>query len=171
MENSRKFVLCSMLIMMGIVFAESRNTVLHRVGGGRNTWAPNINFTEWSSHEQFYVGDWLYFGFDKQLYNVLEVNKTSYDNCIDKDFITNITRGGRDVFNLTEAKPFYFLSSRGYCSKGMKVAVYVYDFEPPFAAPLLVYNGYPRIICSRTIQHVLLAAAFSVFHSFQIQLN
>lgn len=53
----------------------------------------------------------------------MEVNKTSYENCIDRNFIENITRGGRDVFSLTEAKPYYFLSGNGYCFKGMKVAV------------------------------------------------
>ncbi|GLT68174.1 hypothetical protein SLA2020_404300 [Shorea laevis] len=92
MENFMKMVLWLMVMMMGTFLVECRDSVLHRVGGGRYTWAPNINFTEWSSHEQFYVGDWLYFGFDKSLYNVLEVNETSYENCIDKNFIKNITR-------------------------------------------------------------------------------
>lgn len=38
---------------------EGRQPVLHRVGGGKYTWTPNINFTDWSIHEHFYVGDWL----------------------------------------------------------------------------------------------------------------
>ncbi|KAI4365260.1 hypothetical protein MLD38_021259 [Melastoma candidum] len=113
---------------------EARQPVLHRVGGGRNTWVPNINFTDWSSHEQFYVGDWLYFGFDKRVYNVLEVNKTSYEDCVEEGFITNVTRGGRDVFNLTDAKTYYFICGRGYCFQGMKVAVHVVE-EPPSPPP------------------------------------
>uniref|UniRef100_A0A2N9FMV4 Phytocyanin domain-containing protein n=1 Tax=Fagus sylvatica TaxID=28930 RepID=A0A2N9FMV4_FAGSY len=144
--------------MMSIFCAECRDPVLHRVGGGRYTWAPNINFKEWSSHEQFFVGDWLYFGFDKRLYNVLEVNKTSHDNCIDKDFIKNITRGGRDVFNLTEAKPYYFLSGRGYCFKGMKVAMLVLEYHSPPAVPPEVPNP-ASDICSKMIQLVLLGTA------------
>ncbi|CAK7331943.1 unnamed protein product [Dovyalis caffra] len=115
--------------------AECREPVLHRVGGGKYTWAPNANFTAWAMHETFYVGDWLYFGFDKTRYNVLEVNKMNYDNCSDRNFITNITRGGRDVFNLTVARPYYFLSGHGYCFKGMKLAVYV-QYAPPDPAPL-----------------------------------
>lgn len=59
MENFMKMVLWLMVMMMGTFLVECRDSVLHRVGGGRYTWAPNINFTEWSSHEQFYVGDWL----------------------------------------------------------------------------------------------------------------
>ncbi|KAB5520124.1 hypothetical protein DKX38_024443 [Salix brachista] len=124
--------------------AECREPVLHRVGGGKYTWAPNMNLTAWAMHEKFYVGDWLYFGFDKTRYNVLEVSKMNYNNCDDKNFITNITRGGRDVFNLTEARPYYFLSGLGYCFEGMKVAVYAQYAPPdPDPAPLVVRNGCP----------------------------
>ncbi|KAJ6753105.1 NODULIN 55-2 putative-RELATED [Salix koriyanagi] len=81
-------------------------------------------------HEHFYVGDWLLFVFDKHSYNVLEVNETNYENCNDQGFIKNITRGGRDVVQLTEARPYYFLSSGGYCWGGMKVAINVEDLAP-----------------------------------------
>ncbi|KAM0997072.1 hypothetical protein ACFX13_007059 [Malus domestica] len=124
-----------MVVMIILKVAECRQPVLHRIGGGRNTWAPRINFTQWSSQERFYVGDWLYFGFDKRIYNVLEVNSTSYENCVDKDFIYNITRGGRDVFNLTEAKTYFFLGGRGYCFEGMKVAIHVQEIPPEQLPP------------------------------------
>ena len=96
----------------------------------------------------------------------MEVNKTSYENCIDKNFIKNITQGGRDVFNLTNAKPYYFLSGRGHCSKGMKVAVDVHDYAAPppplVVAPFLVYNGgYASTANSRLIQLVMLATALA----------
>ncbi|KAL4611204.1 hypothetical protein ACB092_08G106500 [Castanea dentata] len=159
MENFRKVILCLIVIMMGIFCAKCRDPVLHRVGGGRYTWAPNINFEDWSSHEQFFVGDWLYFGFDKHLYNVLEVNKTSYEKCIDKGFIKNVTRGGRDVFNLTEARPYYFLSGRGYCFKGMKVEILVRDYLAPPAVPIVVHKTSAADISGNNIQPVLIATA------------
>ena len=59
MEDFMKIVLWLIAIMMGTFLVECRDSVLHRVGGGRYAWAPHINFAEWSSHEQFYVGDWL----------------------------------------------------------------------------------------------------------------
>ncbi|KAB1226560.1 Lamin-like protein [Morella rubra] len=158
----RKLALFLIFVVMGSFCGECRNPVLHRVGGGKNTWTPSINFTDWSTHEQFYVGDWLYFGFDKHVYNVLEVNKTGFENCIERNFITNITRGGRDVFNLTEARQYYFLCGRGHCFKGMKVAVDVHDYQAPTppAAPFVVTNGNPPAdICSMLIQLVLLAPA------------
>ncbi|OWM72913.1 hypothetical protein CDL15_Pgr016545 [Punica granatum] len=54
--NLMVVVIISLSEMEGV---RGRNPVLHRVGGGRYTWAPNINFTQWASHEVFYVGDWL----------------------------------------------------------------------------------------------------------------
>lgn len=48
-----------MIIAMGCHKIDGRDPILHRVGGGRYTWAPNVNFTKWASHEHFYKGDWL----------------------------------------------------------------------------------------------------------------
>ncbi|XP_057953431.1 early nodulin-like protein 20 [Malania oleifera] len=111
---------------------ECRKPSLHRVGGQREGWKPNVNYTNWTTHETFYVGDWLYFGFDKRYFNVLEVNHTCYETCTDRDFIKNVTRGGRDVFNLTEPKPYYFICGGAqFCFNGMKLAVHVVEYIPP----------------------------------------
>ncbi|TYH16321.1 hypothetical protein ES288_A05G108100v1 [Gossypium darwinii] len=109
--------------MVTVENTESRESVLHRVGGGRYSWKPNVNFTGWAIHE--YVN----FGFNKQSYSVLQVNETSYPNCIEENFINNITKGGRDVFNLTMPKLYYFISGRGYCFKRMKVAIFVQNYN------------------------------------------
>ena len=91
------------------------------------------------------------FGFNKQIYNVLEVNKTSYNTCDDTNYMTNVTRGGRDVFKLSEAKVYYFLCGRGFCSQGMKVEVPVHEIPPsplpppeslPSDADLQLSNGF-----------------------------
>ncbi|XWS30212.1 hypothetical protein CRYUN_Cryun24cG0097700 [Craigia yunnanensis] len=132
-----KLILMLTMVIMALEFAMGK---LHRVGD-KYGWNPNVNYSEWSSHQQFYVGDWLIFNFDKHYFNVLEVNKTSYENCNDQSFIQNITRGGRDVVELTEARPYYFLSSGGYCFHGMKVVVNVEIPQVPAPAP--VKNGSP----------------------------
>lgn len=188
--NQWFIILVMVTISMLCARAESRSPVLHRVGGGKYTWKPNVNFTEWAKHQHFYVGDWLCefslslslfslcfsalvlfyhfcvlsfwssrvnyaddsskiiiqdFGFDKHKHNVLQVNKTNYEKCRDKDFIENVTRGGRDVFNLTEAKSFYFICGRGdYCSKGMKIVVHAEtDPPPPTPSPHLITSASP----------------------------
>ncbi|XP_019436294.1 PREDICTED: lamin-like protein [Lupinus angustifolius] len=163
MDLKRKLTLCLLItITMCFHITQSRDTSLHRVGGGRYTWVPNVNFTDWANHEHFYKGDWLYFGFDKHIYNVLEVNKTSYENCIEEGFINNITRGGRDVFQLLEARLYYFLSGRGFCFQGMKVAINV---EESAQAPQLVLAAPNEAFASSRMNHtiglVLLAAALA----------
>lgn len=98
------------------------------------------------------------FGFDKHIYNVLEVNKTNYEKCIDKGFINNITRGGRDVFQLLEERPYYFLCGNGFCFEGMKVAINV-EVEPsPFVfSPTMPDKDYSSRKMSHAKLVVLLA--------------
>ncbi|ESQ50037.1 hypothetical protein EUTSA_v10002108mg [Eutrema salsugineum] len=115
-------------VVMMIIEVESS---LHRVGGGKYNWNQDVNFTDWANHQRFYSGDWLYFGFDRTHHNILQVNKSSYEQCIDTDFIFNVARGGRDVFQLLQPKPYYFICGRGYCMKGMKLAVNVLPQPPP----------------------------------------
>ncbi|KAK8553144.1 hypothetical protein V6N13_089359 [Hibiscus sabdariffa] len=100
------------------------------------------------------VGNSHVFNFDKRYFNVLEVNETSYDNCNDQGFIKNITRGGRDVIELTEARPYYFLSSGGYCYNGMKVAVDV-AVARAAPAPAPVKNGSPPSIAIRILVFIV----------------
>ncbi|GLT33819.1 hypothetical protein SLA2020_083790 [Shorea laevis] len=107
MEAWTKTLAFLMLVVVTMPCRDCRQPVLHRVGGGRYTWRLDVNFTDWASHEIFFVGDWLYFGFNKYQFNVLQVNQTSYENCIDTNFIKNITRGGRDVFNLSKAETLF----------------------------------------------------------------
>lgn len=83
--------------------------------------------------------------FDKHYYNVLEVTKSNYERCNDGEFVKNVTRGGRDVYNLTEVRSYYFLSGGGYCFGGMKVAIHVrpsLPTPPPAAGDMKsVKNG------------------------------
>lgn len=95
------------------------------------------------------------FGFDRTHHNILQVNKTSYENCIDADYIFNITRGGRDVFQLLEPKPYYFICGRGYCLKGMKLAVNVLP-QPPPSTPIV-----PITPASTATSLTILSAAFT----------
>lgn len=47
------------MALLGFSYTESKDPTLHRVGGGRFTWAPKVNFTDWANHDHFYKGDWL----------------------------------------------------------------------------------------------------------------
>ncbi|ESW23268.1 hypothetical protein PHAVU_004G032500 [Phaseolus vulgaris] len=124
--------------------------VLHKVGGSKGWINHDVNYTEWSAQEHVYVGDWLMFMFDKRYFNVLEVNKTSYESCIDRDFITNVTRGGRDVVQMTEGRTYYYLSGGGHCFHGMKVAVPVQQHPSLAPSPSMFFSSslLPSVMCS-----------------------
>ncbi|KAK3004545.1 hypothetical protein RJ639_018843 [Escallonia herrerae] len=118
-------------------------------------WSENVNYTQWTRHKRFFTGDWLEFVFNKRYYSVFEVNKINYEQCNDRDFIKNITKGGRDVFNLTKARPFYFVGGGGYCFHGMKLAVNVKEYVlPPKPSP--AKSGSPTTTCSQIIMTIML---------------
>ncbi|KAL1098519.1 hypothetical protein V6Z11_D05G105500, partial [Gossypium hirsutum] len=96
--------------MVTVENTHSREPVLHRVGGGRYSWKPNVNFTDWAIDEQFFVGGWLCKFF-------LTTNLPSIF------FLW-------DVFNLTMPKPYHFISGKGYRFKRMKVAIFVQTYQP-----------------------------------------
>ncbi|CAI8586636.1 unnamed protein product [Vicia faba] len=151
--SSFKKNMLTMMMMMAMTWNIAKSD-LHYVGGNKFGWVPGVNLTQWSLHEQVLVRDWLYFGYDRHTFNVLEVNQTSYEKCIDTGFIKNISRGaGRDVFELTEAKTYYFLSGGGYCWEGVKVAVDVLDHLPPAPAPAPNKSGSSSISSTFQIYH------------------
>nr|VDD33690.1 unnamed protein product [Brassica oleracea] len=100
--------------------------------GDNKFWNPNINYTIWAQGKHFYLGDWLYFVFDRNQHNILEVNKTDYENCNSDHPLVNWTRGaGRDVVPLNVTKHYYLLDGKGGCYGGMKLAVKVEKLPPP----------------------------------------
>ncbi|OAY56852.1 lamin-like protein [Manihot esculenta] len=162
-DLARKGIVGLMIIVVVMIGMDGAECKLHKVGA--RGWIPNYNYTEWLNQrdEHFYVGDWLYFVFDKHYFNVLEVNKTSYDSCNDQGFINNITRGGRDVVQLTEPRPYYFLSSGGYCWGGMKVAIYVEQIPPtPAPSPTPAKSGSSLSSTTTTLMKTILSTAFYV---------
>ncbi|ESW23271.1 hypothetical protein PHAVU_004G032800 [Phaseolus vulgaris] len=121
--------------------------------GDNRFWNPNINYTEWAKGKHFYLGDWLYFVYDRNQANVLEVNKTEYETCNSDHPLQNWTRGaGRDVVPLNVTKTYYIISGKGFCFSGMKVAVHVEKLPPPPKASPVV-SGAPNLFSSG---HILL---------------
>ncbi|XAR51700.1 hypothetical protein NMG60_11006411 [Bertholletia excelsa] len=125
-------LLCAFLLMLPDVSA-----VRYIVGGGKG-WTTNVNYTIWARDMHFYNGDWLFFVYDRNQMNVLEVNQTDYENCNSDHPIHNWTTGaGRDVVPLNVTKVYYFISGKGFCYGGMKVAIPVENPPPPpVAAPV-----------------------------------
>ncbi|XP_030491926.2 early nodulin-like protein 19 [Cannabis sativa] len=101
----------------------------HIVGANKG-WNPGLNYTLWAKNHTFYVGDFISFRYQKNQYNVFEVNKTGYDNCTIEGAVGNWS-SGKDFILLKEAKRYYFICGNGQCFSGMKVSVVVHHLPPP----------------------------------------
>ncbi|CAB4274968.1 unnamed protein product [Prunus armeniaca] len=126
-------LLCFVLVMVPEVSATR-----FIVGGGSKGWTSNVNYTIWAQDKHFYNGDWLFFVYDRNQMNVLEVNQTDYVSCNADHPLHNWTTGaGRDVVPLNVTRHYYFISGNGFCYGGVKIAVKVENPPPPpSAAPL-----------------------------------
>ncbi|CAE5965801.1 unnamed protein product [Arabidopsis arenosa] len=104
--------------------------------GDNKFWNPNINYTIWAQDKHFYLDDWLYFVYERNQYNVIEVNETNYISCNPNNPIANWSRGaGRDLVHLNVTRHYYLISGNGGgCYGGMKLAVLVEKPPPPPAA-------------------------------------
>ncbi|KAI9153036.1 hypothetical protein LWI28_004828 [Acer negundo] len=136
-------IVCAVVIMVPEVDA-TRYAV-----GGNQGWSPNVNYTIWAQDKHFYNGDWLFFVYDRNQMNIIEVNKTDYESCNSDHPLQNWTRGaGRDVVPLNVTRHYYFISGKGFCYGGMKLAVRVENPPPPptaspvkSASPSPIYSG------------------------------
>lgn len=73
------------------------------------------------------------FRYQKNQYNVFEVNQTGYDNCTTEGAVGNWS-SGKDFIPLNKAKRYYFICGNGQCFSGMKVSVLVHPLAPPPSA-------------------------------------
>uniref|UniRef100_A0A2P2P2C7 Lamin-like protein n=1 Tax=Rhizophora mucronata TaxID=61149 RepID=A0A2P2P2C7_RHIMU len=135
-------VLAFAMVVMVTQVSATRWTV-----GGRMGWTTNVNYTTWAKGKHFYNGDWLFFVYDRNQMNVLEVNSTDYESCNSDHPLQNWTRGaGRDVVPLNVTRDYYIISGKGFCYGGMKVAIHVANPPPPpTSAPLNQTSASPPI--------------------------
>uniref|UniRef100_A0A7N0SYV9 Phytocyanin domain-containing protein n=1 Tax=Kalanchoe fedtschenkoi TaxID=63787 RepID=A0A7N0SYV9_KALFE len=143
-------VLALMTLMM--VASATKITV-----GGNQGWSPNVNYTLWAQDKHFYYDDWLFFVYDRNQQNVLEVNKTDYESCNSDHPLHNYTTGaGRDVVHLNVTRDYYFISGKGFCYSGMKLGIHVEKIPPP---PALEANSSSATISPPVAAPAALAVA------------
>ena len=75
------------------------------------------------------------FDYEKDRYDVVQVNETAYAKCDGGSPILSYSRGRSFVFRLNTTGRLYFICSRGYCWNGMKVSVLVQPAPPPPPPP------------------------------------
>lgn len=85
------------------------------------------------------------FRYKKDIYNVLEVNKLSYDKCIIEGVVGNWSNG-KDFIFLKKVGKYYFICGNDGCFSGMKVFIFVYLFFLLFFVFIVVIKYFFVII-------------------------
>nr|GEW10490.1 lamin-like protein [Tanacetum cinerariifolium] len=122
----------SIISFLLLILATTVSATDHIVGANRG-WNPGLNYTLWANNHTFYVGDFISFRYQKFQYNVVEVNKTGYDNCTLDSAVGNWS-SGKDFILLNKSQRYYFICGTGGCMNGMKVAIRVHPLPSPPAA-------------------------------------
>ncbi|KAK6928145.1 LOW QUALITY PROTEIN: Phytocyanin domain [Dillenia turbinata] len=145
-------ILAVTMLVMEVTEVESVRIMV----GGAQGWGTSVNYTTWAQDKHFYNGDWLFFVYDR---NQLNVNSTDYESCNSDHPLHNWTTGaGRDVVPLNVTRKYYFISGKGFCYGGAKLAVDVENPPPPpEAAPV-------KADCTRPIfrGHFVVPAVFAI---------
>ncbi|PON77802.1 Phytocyanin domain containing protein [Parasponia andersonii] len=130
---SSVYLIFSIVLISAVSTIPPISATDHIVGANKG-WNPGINYTLWANNHTFYVGDLISFRYQKNQYNVFEVNQTGYDNCTTEGAVGNWS-SGKDFIPLNKAKRYYFICGNGQCFSGMKVSVVVHPLpSPPLSA-------------------------------------
>nr|CAN70727.1 hypothetical protein VITISV_028080 [Vitis vinifera] len=121
------------LLLISAAATISSVTATDHIVGANRGWNPGMNYTLWANNHTFYVNDLISFRYQKNQYNVFEVNQTGYDNCT-TDSATGNWSSGKDFILLDKAKRYYFICGNGGCFSGMKVSVLVHPLPTPPSA-------------------------------------
>lgn len=98
------------------------------------------------------------FVYDRNQQDILEVNSTNYELCNSDHPLHNWTRGaGRDVVPLNVTRKYYFLSGRGFCYSGMKLAIHVENSPPPPSASPIKSGSHAVFPSGRIVLPAVLA--------------
>ncbi|XP_050230198.1 early nodulin-like protein 17 [Mercurialis annua] len=128
---SSSLIMVAIAVVLMVVMVPQVSATRWTVGGNKG-WTTNVNYTIWAQDKHFYKDDWLFFVYDRNQMNVLEVNKTDYESCNSDHFLHNWTTGaGRDVVPLNVTRDYYIISGKGFCYGGMKLAIHVEKLPPP----------------------------------------
>ncbi|XVF58345.1 hypothetical protein PTKIN_Ptkin07bG0058800 [Pterospermum kingtungense] len=147
MERSEVMMVMATVAFSVVVIVPQADATRFTVGGNKG-WTSNVNYTIWAQDKHFYNGDWLFFVYDRNQVDVLEVNKIDYESCNSHHPLYNWTTGaGRDVVQLNVTRQYYFISGKGFCYGGMKLAVRVENPPPPpTSSPSNQKSGSPSSI-------------------------
>ncbi|CAN4126367.1 unnamed protein product [Withania somnifera] len=137
MQNEYHILVTLALLLFLVILHHQSYAMQHLVGDSIWTIPPTNNFyTNWSTSQVFLPGDTLYFEFDPEFYNVMQVSRREYGYCtanqpykVFSDAPVNITLMEPGVF-------YYICTILNYCALGQKFSVTVLRNSSGNSAPL-----------------------------------
>ncbi|XP_020675768.1 basic blue protein-like [Dendrobium catenatum] len=121
--------LCLFLVLVSLGFGYGAT---YKVGDEKG-WTLNDKpkYIAWAKSKAFYVGDELLFQYDKQLHNVLQVNKQAYHKCNTEAPIA-VFNTGYDSITIRSKEHLYFIcGAPGHCEAGQKVSIKISKSKAP----------------------------------------
>ncbi|XP_061996280.1 mavicyanin-like [Rosa rugosa] len=113
-----------LLVAMNLCGACSGAGAVYKVGGP-DGWIVGVDYNQWSSSKEFRVGDGLFFSYNKQYHNVVQVSEQGFKSCNSSSPIAAYSSGS-DTITLERPGHYYFLcGAPGHCEDGQKVDVQV----------------------------------------------
>ena len=104
------------------------------------------DYTQWSSSKEFHIGDSLFFSYNGQHHNVIEVTEDGFKSCDSRAPIAAY-HSGSDTVPLNRPGHYYFLcGTAGHCAAGQKLEVVV--SLPPPDSPVSSPSPAPTVLSS-----------------------
>ncbi|KAF3943710.1 hypothetical protein ACB098_10G077400 [Castanea mollissima] len=122
----RELVCFFSMMMMIMAFSGACMAATYNVGDSAGwTIQVPVDYTKWSSTNNFHVGDKIVFTYNKQFHNVLQVSHQNFQSCNATSPVASYTSGS-DSITLKSPGNFYYLCGvPGHCQAGQKVPIKV----------------------------------------------
>ncbi|GMJ09048.1 blue-copper-binding protein, BLUE COPPER BINDING PROTEIN, SENESCENCE ASSOCIATED GENE 14 [Hibiscus trionum] len=110
------------------VSGPTRSPVTYTVGDSSG-WTVSSNgasfYQTWANGKNFMIGDILVFNYVTGIHDVLEVSRSSYQQCNASNPILNLTTPPTRVTLRTAGEHYYICSVPGHCTAGQQLAINV----------------------------------------------
>ncbi|XP_020584565.1 mavicyanin-like [Phalaenopsis equestris] len=109
---------------------------VYEVGDDKG-WTVNDKsyYTGWAKSKKFHVGDVLLFRYDKQIHNVVQVDKKGYHKCNAAKPIAGFNTGHDSVTIRSDEHLYFICGTPGHCEAGQKLRIKVSRSKVPVVEP------------------------------------
>ncbi|XP_052208387.1 mavicyanin-like [Diospyros lotus] len=118
----------SMLVLLAAIFASLQVCIasVYTVGDSAGwTSIANVDYKQWAATKTFQVGDVIYFQYNPQFHNVMQVSHAEYRSCNSSSPMASHTTGNDSITITRHGHHFFLCGVPGHCQAGQKVDISV----------------------------------------------